>query len=197
MDATIIFQHIKSDVEQFGFSFYNDTYRNSYRSFLKFFADKTSITEDDFIIAANFTYGWMPTILNFKSSKIQETVDLLNKVKSISHSLTYEELSVVKECINNSLVGASKLLHFIKPDRYAIFDRKVCIYLNKYLKGFSVNKVDSYYKYLELCHNIISKKEYDIIHRRIQNSFSYELSRLRSLELIMFNHNNITTPLPS
>ena len=49
---------------------------------------------------------------------------LLNKAKS-GNLLNSEELEIVKKCVNNSLVGTSKLLHFINPSIYAIWDSKI------------------------------------------------------------------------
>lgn len=71
------------------------------------------------IIGISFTYSWMPTIL--KSMKLENTekaIILLNKVKR-GKILSVDELLILKETFNNSLVGSSKLLHFINPEKYA------------------------------------------------------------------------------
>lgn len=59
------------------------SYDKSYIYFLKYFENKHILTEEDLIISANFTYGWMPTILNFKNTNYTECVDILNKSKQI------------------------------------------------------------------------------------------------------------------
>lgn len=87
----------------------------------------------------------MPTILNLKkyendtdSSEVnlEDEVVLINKAKK-GESLDEKELDLLKRRINNSMVGLSKLLHFINPEQYAIWDSKIyrCIRGNKTASG--------------------------------------------------------------
>lgn len=104
------------------------TYHKSYRYFVSFFSDKHYLAEADLIIGASFTYGWMPTILNFKSNEFDSAVTIINKAKG-PQRISDDELVLLKSLVNNSLVGVSKLLHFVNPHVYAIWDSRVCTLL--------------------------------------------------------------------
>ena len=80
------------------------------------------------MIGRFMTYGWMPTILDELGelddvSKEGNLVKYLNKAKHHKKErLNIREIEHIASCINNSVVGASKLLHFINPNVYAIWD---------------------------------------------------------------------------
>ena len=108
----------------------NKSYLNSYNEFIKFFRNKDGIDKEDFIIGCHFVYGWMPTVLNLDLTYFDEYHILSNlfKVKNGNYLLSKEELGQINKCINNSMVGTSKLLHFINPNIYAIWDSKIFSY---------------------------------------------------------------------
>lgn len=96
----------------------------SYPEFLKYFSDIKTITRHNLTIGINFTYGWMPTIFDFRSDNFDEALDILNEAK-IGNKPTTDNLVLLKGLLNNSLVGTTKLLHFINPDNFAIWDSRV------------------------------------------------------------------------
>jgi hypothetical protein len=161
------------------------TYDKSYVYFLKYFENKNILTEEDLIISANFTYGWMPTILNFKSDKFNECVNILNKSK-IKDRLEYGEVETLKSLINNSLVGTSKLLHFINPDKYAIWDSRVCKFLSNVTHKYFIEQIDIYYQYLDICSALIKEKNYEPIHQKYIEYIGHDATKLKSIEQLMF-----------
>ena len=99
------------------------SYLISYPSFIAYFSKKKTISKEDLILAGNFAYAWMPTVLVWKTHNFDLVVDILNKVKnSRSFDLSIEELESVKALVNGSVVGMSKVLHFINPYTYPIWD---------------------------------------------------------------------------
>ena len=88
------------------------TYDVSYPEFLKYFYDIKVITKHNLVIGINFTYGWMPTIFDFRSDNFDEAIEILNNAKK-GLTLTVAQLESLKGLFNNSLVGTTKLLHFI------------------------------------------------------------------------------------
>lgn len=96
-----------------------ENYLVSYPIFLKYFSSLEKINLDNLIIGISFTYAWMPTILEFKNNKFDEALKILNKAKC-NENLEIEDFMILKSLFNNSLVGTSKLLHFISPKKYAI-----------------------------------------------------------------------------
>lgn len=108
-----------------------ENYLHSYPHFLKYFEKLDTINLENLIIGISFTYSWMPTIL--KSIQLQHSekaLSILNEVKN-GKKINKEQLATLKEVFNNSLIGTSKLLHFINPNQYAIWDSRVFRYYTK------------------------------------------------------------------
>ena len=162
-----------------------DSYNKSYCHFVKYFKDKQQLTEHDLIIAANFTYGWMPTILEFKSDEFDLAVSIVNKSKQ-SKRISDEELLILKKLMNNSIVGVSKILHFINPNVYAIWDSRVCNFLTGKAHAYKVQKSGLFWAYLDLCQKVAAAPEFEVIHRNYQEKVGYEITPMRTVEQIMF-----------
>jgi len=82
--------------------------------------------------AAAQVYGWMPTIL--KSAGIADAIDredgrlvrFLNAARLAKKpGLSVEDIELISVFTNNSTVGASKLLHFLNPRVFPIWDSRV------------------------------------------------------------------------
>ena len=153
-------------------------YDFSYPHFLEYFENLTPITKHNLIIGINFVYGWMPTILTFKGNKnFEEAVGILNKAK-LEGNITTKNLNILKALFNNSLVGTSKLLHFINPNKFAIWDSGVYRYLTgkEYKKA---GEVESYMAFLELIRNLTGQEWFKEVDK---------MSKFRAAELIMFTN---------
>jgi hypothetical protein len=158
----------------------------SYPEFLKYFLNLESISKHNLIIGINFTYAWMPTIFNFKSNKIDQSVIILNSAKN-GYRPNKKELELLKECFNNSLVGTSKLLHFINPEVFTIWDSRIYRYLkNEAPHKYRVENINSYLDFLKFCDYIIENEEYSEIHNSLENKVGYKMSKHRTLDLIMY-----------
>lgn len=158
----------------------------SYREFIRYFEDLDSITLHNLIIGIYFTYGWMPTMLKLKSRDLAGVLHIIQKAKN-RNRLEESEISDLIGCFNNSLVGTSKLLHFINPSNYAIWDSRVYRYLtNKKPNHYKLSNIKSYLAFLELCSELTKDERYPKIHNSIVNKIGYEMSYFRSIELIMY-----------
>lgn len=111
-----------------------------------------------------FAYSWMPTIPNVKVISPEEWTELKNYISRLD-SLKEDELSALLEKlipkINNSIVGTSKVLHFISPNCMPIIDSRV---LKAWRKIFEHNKE------LYLANNLLSAKDPSKV---IQNYLKY------------------------
>jgi hypothetical protein len=162
------------------------TYDISYPEFINYFKTIPSISKHHLIIGINFTYGWMPTIFNFKTNRFEESVEILNKVKN-GNIPSISELKILKGLFNDSIVGTSKLLHFIAPDKFAIWDSRVYRYLTEQEPYESrIGNCDTYLKYLDFCNYLTSLKEFENIHKMVSNEIGYPMTKLRTVELIMY-----------
>ena len=177
-------ENLNSDVENFILT-ENDSYIDTYSEFINYFRNIDYIQKHHLVIASHFVYGWMPTIIQLDIKEIDKVLFLLNAAKA-GHLLSAEEIAIVKNCINNSMVGTSKLLHFINPQVYAIWDSRIFRYLtgNKYPYG--IDKPISYLNYLEKLNEISNRVDYRSLHFKIERNFQYELTPMRAIEILMF-----------
>lgn len=174
-------------------------YTKSYLYYIEYFEKLETLDEEHIIIGVGLTYSWMPTIpKRIDINIIQETIPLLNQVKSGGEILNIEQLKLLKKFCNNSLVGASKLLHFINPYDYAIWDSRVFKYLNEGEPPHRYkleNYPDKYLDYLKFLNELKLEDEfmelYEIINKKIGYA-NYTISKNRALELIFFNANYIS-----
>ena len=164
---------------------HEDRYNKSYYHFVNYFSGKDELTEQDLVVGANFTYGWMPTILNFKSDEFATAVSILNEAKR-PNRISDENIKTLKRLINNSLVGVSKLLHFINPEVYAIWDSRVCNFLTGKSHKQKVEKIELFWSYLDLCQRVSSDPEFNAIHERHVEKTGFQVTPMRTVEQIMF-----------
>ena len=183
------FKTLKSDAENFRIPPY-DSYIESYPEFLQYFENITSIEKHHLIISSHFAYGWMPTILNLETKEIDRILSLLNAVKA-GHLLDLEEIKTLKNCINNSLVGLSKLLHFINPGNYAIWDSRIFRYLTGKKSPYGIDQPELYLQYLQGLNEIFENKNYIELHSIIEGKFDCQLTPMRAIEILMFETDKV------
>lgn len=174
----------------------NDIYLLSYKEFIKFL-EVEKIKEHHAIIAAQFTYGWMPTALKDKNKNIpfDHIAQILNKAKK-GHNLDNSDYASLMEKINNSIVGMSKILHFVNPNKYPIWDSNIYFYITRLgnYNSIKYGTIDVYIEYMEKIHQIVSdilknktyKDEIDSLRGEVKTKYGYEISYIRAIELIMF-----------
>ena len=178
------YETLKRDAENFIFT-ENDSYFETYPEFLEYFKNIEEIKKHHLIISSHFVYGWMPTIIHIDTRNIDKVLFLLNAAK-YGHVLTVEEFKICKNCVNNSLVGLSKLLHFINPREYAIWDSRIFRYLTENKSTYGIDNPIIYLDYLQGINNISEHKDYRKLHTLIERYFNYQIEPMRAIEIIMF-----------
>lgn len=166
----------------------NDIYVEMYQYYVNFFKEKDTLNNSDIVIGVGFTYSWMPTILKrLNLSNIDQVTKILNNVKQ-SIEISDDDLLLLKEFSNNSLVGASKLLHFINPEDYAIWDSRVFKFLNnnEAAHKYKLEKVHVYRQYLSYLSNLKTSGTLDNIVATLKAKIGYPISDYRALELLFF-----------
>jgi hypothetical protein len=104
--------------------------------------------------------------------------------------LDVSQLATLMQCFNNSLVGTSKILHFVNPEKFAIWDSKVCKYVLQTKTTTHVGKPTYYLSYLKFCQHITQLEGYEPIHKVMVSKIGYEMTRFRTVELAMFGSAN-------
>lgn len=164
------------------------TYDISYPEFINYFKNIPIINKHHLVIGINFTYGWMPTIFDFRTLKFEESVEILNKVKN-GNMPSVDEFEILKRLFNNSVVGTSKLLHFITPDKFAIWDSRVYRYLTrKEPYENRIGRCETFLTYLEFCDYLTCFKEFEKVHQIVCDEIGYVMTKFRTAELVMYQN---------
>ena len=164
-----------------------ENYLLSYPYFLNYFQNLESINLENLVIGISFTYSWMPTILKALNLKnTEKVVFILNEVKK-GKLIDEQQLTTLKTTFNNSLVGTSKLLHFINPKQYAIWDSSVFRFLNNVEPHkYRLEKPRAYIEYLKLIEELKNEKAFTAFFDLIKQKVGYDITEYRALELAFF-----------
>lgn len=156
-----------------------------YVEMLRFFQKPEPFNESDLVTGGYLIYGLMPTMMNMNLSESSEVVSYLNKARTASY-LSIDEIKSIKKCLNNSLVGASKILHFINPKVYAIWDSRIFRYITEKKTTYGIDSVETYLAYLDKVRRISKEEGYSELHELVSDKFKYEMQPTRVMELVMF-----------
>ncbi len=173
-------KYLKSLIKDFDYSDEGSTYP----FFLQYFEGLTTLKPENIAVGISFTYAWMPTILKtqkFTTENLEQCAEILNKVKRGTKALSNGELAFLVSIFNNSEVGTSKLLHFIAPTIFPIWDSRVKVHFPKKC---------TYERYKEWCDEMVQQLEFDEVYSQTLSEYSpkpdYSPSKIRILELLLF-----------
>ena len=149
------------------------TYRYSYDRYLHYFRDKSNsetLTEQDLYVGFGFAYSWMATIkqLDPRIEVVASAVDSLNRVRAmhpedlhlsdvLSDHIPRDQIDKLETIIEpirqflSSVIGSSKLLHFVNPEVFPIWDATIHKYWE--ING-NKNSSDSLYRYIIYTYNV-------------------------------------------
>lgn len=176
-----IFQRINIDRK--------DSYLLSYPFFIDYFRKIKTLDVGNIILWSYFVYGWMPTILkSIDLGKITDVVSILQIAKEWK-IITKSELILLKEYLNNSIIGVSKLLHFINPETYPIWDSRIARFLGKKSYG-NINNIDIYIQYLNDLHELKESPIISVLRKNIEEVIGYNITSIRAIEFILFQAEN-------
>lgn len=172
------------------------TYSSAYASIRNHFRQfRNGISRDEAIVALHIVYAWMPQILrlakwrqyNFGQVQEQAVLVLLNDVLRVRtpKRLTAMDMSLLFRFCCNSVPAASKLLHFLNPHVFPIWDSNVAAV-------FPLQSVGSDgCKYIGYCCEIDRwsrdtrvRKRCESLRRR--HAFLTAASDIRIIELVLF-----------
>lgn len=174
------------------------SYFDSYFEFVEFFNRIEEIDYHSLVVASYFTYGWMPTILK-KFNLNNNTTEVLNILTKIKHKKLIDKSDYIElvKCVNNSIVGVSKLIHFINPTDYPIFDSRIKNYFKKNDLQQAIwgptyqNKdkdIEQYLLYKDICLEIIKDSRFNPIYEESikKLGFNRKITKMRVLENLFF-----------
>lgn len=166
------------------------SYLSSYPFIKSYFQSLNVIAEEDIIRGSHMVYGWMPTILDLyigdENLSLDQLVFICNQAKN-GVLLNKSELESIASVVNNSIVGASKLLHFVNPNVYPIWDSKIYTFVyEKKPYSYRVNDVSLYVEFIDTLSELHNSPDFNFFHDSVNKKIGYDVSPVRALELIMF-----------
>ena len=145
-------------------------------------------------VIAHLAYGWMPTIpknINFGKETNRKILEA-SKICSIDQSVNFIK-SWHTPPVNNSWVGSSKVLHFINPEFFPIWDSKVAKHFtkgnNKKLSDSDIRMKSGFYAdYVEFCKDIAdSFQSIFNVQKAFENKVKYSVTKFRAIEYVLFS----------
>ena len=166
----------------------DNTYEISYDYLLNY---AKSIVNNDFadqglIVLAHVVYGWMPTILTIhheindqQQINLSEIQEILKEIREILKEIrtngtknflnNAKALKTIANFTNKSFVGASKFLHFLFPETFAIWDSNINSVLEIRCTANNVNAFVIYQKAMKDALEPLSQNNSEIKLRDIEN----------------------------
>jgi hypothetical protein len=164
-----------------------DPTNHSYREFVAYFQARLTLSPHDITIGAHMAYGWMPRALNrFEVENLRKIAPIINRAK-LGTRPSPEEMELLCRSIDNSLVGSSKLLSFVNPERLAIWDSRVIHFIQqRRARDWERRSIDNYFEYLHNLDDLIAEPAFRQIHESMNRKIGYEVTPLRACEYVMY-----------
>jgi hypothetical protein len=156
----------------------------TYDLFLKYFRDSIAVPNlsiSDAKIGVVLVYTWMqPAQLN---PDCWQTFPLAKEVlmREKNGRLNVGDIEALKHFVGGSLIATSKFLHFVNPDRYAMWDTNVARAAYRY-SWQQCNRPDRYLQYLDDINELALD---DGLRSRVQDAIG-SASELRMKEFALF-----------
>jgi len=177
-----------------------------YPALVGFFDRNERFSADDFVCAAHMVYAWMPRILRlhrYERQDFERGADIVQRART-DGAIDDEDLVWLIGTVDNSLVAVSKLLHFARPDRFAIWDSRVQRFLLRnsgaMLAGYApetwrdARDPGTYRAYLELLTKLVAADEFALLHQRVAQAIGQEgqcpqpVTPFRAAEFVMYSN---------
>ena len=169
----------------------NDRYLHHYPLLLKGIADLLPLDIFRLSLAASAVFSWMPTQMNLDHRRLQESLNVINNLPDQPLSQKSLELlaSTFATIRGRSVVAASKVLHFIYPQEFPIFDRIIAQKIGTAPNGGEA--AASYLNYREVLSDLLQNNDVvsacnEVRHRLSATGYFHEISDMRAVELVLF-----------
>ncbi len=172
-----------------------DTYLLTYRHLKSDISEMEFEDEKDLYLAALMVYGWMPTIPDFhtKDGKVTEALAVLRKLKKETEPYIPSEAEIdsISGFLNKSVVGTSKLLHFLNHTVYPIWDSRIQSFISGTTNPSGMQSAAKYKAYCELILRLKDSTDMndpiETVSRKLSAGSGVNVSKIRALEFLMFS----------
>jgi len=138
---------------------------------------------------SHMVYGWMPRMLNLHSEAFNTTIAATFWNETRRGEIAPGTLDELIHLINNSIVGTSKLLHFIEPERFPILDARVIHVLRAEFEVSEADTTGGFYRdYTSWMRRLVADPRSEKIQTNLIDRGLLEggESRLRAIELCLW-----------
>jgi hypothetical protein len=171
------------------------TYLSTYPEILALVQEE-EIQAPQFKQLALMVYGWMPRVLRIDSAHFSLALQAANAAKhAMPEDFEHIPIQHVANCLH-SMVGASKLLHFINPNVFPIWDSKIQAFRGLPNGNNDMANIESYLEYVRDVHLVVGEEgfdefyaQYSIAHANRLNHSNieeYQVGHLRAIEASAF-----------
>ncbi|MEM1190153.1 MAG: hypothetical protein AAGI72_16605 [Pseudomonadota bacterium] len=138
----------------------------------------------EFIVAKSMVYGLMPTVMNLRKGDPELLLGTLSALRVDGQRLSHEKFADLRAIVNNSVVGASKLLHFLRPDTYPVWDSRI----DRFMHGDDADTSDAnrYFDYLADFDRVRQDPLFETLRASLAAKLGYEIHTSRAFEMIMY-----------
>lgn len=157
----------------------------SYPTLVQAFARHGTVDAEFLLFASHAVYGWMPNALNWTSTQWEKEALLVESIRA-GKPLTATDMKKIAALINRSVTGASKLLHFIAPERFPILDAHIYTYLNALLYREQPMDCVFYIKYSAAVARATTMPGFALVQEKVKKHLRYEVSSIRAAELPLY-----------
>jgi len=198
------------------------TYRYTYDRFLRYFRDKPAgqmIDEQDLFVGFALAYSWMATIkqLDPAIDTVRSATAALNRLRSLRAAdmagsppapasappewvlRLQPEIEPVRQFLG-SVVGTSRLLHFVNPEAFPMWDAVIHRYYDKAVPGRTLDSLRRYIEYTADVHWLVSHPDfvprvYEPVSAALAEAYEAvsdqyptpePMGRIRTAEFVMF-----------
>ena len=162
----------------------HDSYLATYAAYLSYFQDRTTLSTDDLLVGAGMVYSWMPSALMIEPKLLETCLPFVQAANS--RKLGQKELEILRAAMGNSMVGASKLLHFVAPNKYPIWDSRICRFLLEATHQRLIQDAKGYVRYQQFCDELINSRGFGALQKTAISISGYQVVPMRAVELLMF-----------
>jgi hypothetical protein len=198
------------------------TYRYTYDRFLQYFRDRPTsqpLSEQDLYVGFAMAHSWMATIkqLDPSTDTIRSAVESLNRVRGMKPEslglhrvdqgrMPPEQMAQVEAAIEplrqflGSAVGPSRLLHFLNPMVFPIWDSVIHRYCDRTAPHSTSDSLNRYLEYTYDVHTLINHPDFDRLvyaplseameraYKAVSDQYRTPetMGKVRAIEFIMF-----------
>lgn len=195
------------------------TYRYTYDRFLRYFRDKPegrALEEQDLFVGFALAYSWMATIkqLDPAIDTVRAATAALNRLRSFQVGemeasppsalpewilRLQPEIEPVRQFLG-SVVGTSRLLHFVNPEIFPMWDAVIHRYYDRSVPGRTLDSLRRYIEYTADVHRLVNHPDFlQQVYKPVSGALAeaYQavseqyptpepMGRIRTVEFVMF-----------